>query len=172
MMTITITYFLSQGAGSLNCGSTKPRYDTARRGWLTATHGVISDFTGTEYTLSSEEVSDDPESVSSPYTPEEIATIRSNLRATLRQKVLDEAKLKPAAIIDSLVCLADTPEDSLDEPVYKALRRWRTALWVLGYQVEAEIIAGDRAVPTPSELLALMPLLADFEDSILEGGGP
>ena len=41
----------------------------------------------------------------------------------------------------------------------RAFRAWRSAVWVKGYEILAEVQAGEREMPTEDELLALLPEL-------------
>jgi hypothetical protein len=47
-------------------------------------------------------------------------------------------------------------------------RRWRSAIWMRGYELLDEVKAGTRPVPTPEELPGLMPKLEDFADDVVE----
>ena len=41
----------------------------------------------------------------------------------------------------------------------RAFRAWRSAVWAKGYEILAEVQAGEREMPTEDELLALLPEL-------------
>jgi hypothetical protein len=61
--------------------------------------------------------------------------------------------------IASAVTYADEPAVPRFQAEGQAFRRWRSLVWAACYQVQAEVEAGNRAVPTESELLALLPAL-------------
>lgn len=61
--------------------------------------------------------------------------------------------------IASAVTYADEPAVPRFQAEGQAFRRWRSLVWAACYQVLAEVEAGQRAVPTESELLALLPAL-------------
>ena len=41
----------------------------------------------------------------------------------------------------------------------RAFRSWRSAVWLKGYEILAEVQAGERKMPTDEELLAMLPKL-------------
>ena len=41
----------------------------------------------------------------------------------------------------------------------KAFRAWRSAVWAKGYEILAQVQAGERAIPTEAELIAELPQL-------------
>lgn len=46
----------------------------------------------------------------------------------------------------------------------KAFRAWRSAVWAKGYEILAQVQAGERAIPSEEELLAELPqLVIDYE---------
>lgn len=48
----------------------------------------------------------------------------------------------------------------------RAFRTWRSQVWAKGYEILAEVQAGQRAIPTEEELLSMLPeLVIDYEAS-------
>ena len=48
----------------------------------------------------------------------------------------------------------------------KAFRAWRSAVWAKGYEILAQVQAGERAIPTEAELLAELPeLVIDYSEA-------
>lgn len=96
-----------------------------------------------------------PEPADAP-TPAEIriqraAVVQAHMDATAMAYGYDS--------IASAVTYADEPAVARFQAEGQAFRRWRSLVWAAGYQVIAEVEAGQRAVPTESELLALLPAL-------------
>lgn len=49
----------------------------------------------------------------------------------------------------------------------KAFRAWRSAVWAKGYEILAQVQAGQRGIPTESELLAELPeLVIVYEENV------
>lgn len=48
----------------------------------------------------------------------------------------------------------------------RAFRSWRSAVWAKGYEILAQVQAGEREIPTESELIAELPVLViDYENA-------
>lgn len=48
----------------------------------------------------------------------------------------------------------------------KAFRAWRSAVWAKGYEILAQVQAGERGIPTEAELLAELPeLVIDYSEA-------
>ena len=48
----------------------------------------------------------------------------------------------------------------------KAFRAWRSAVWAKGYEILAQVQAGQRGIPTEAELIAELPVLViDYENA-------
>lgn len=48
----------------------------------------------------------------------------------------------------------------------RAFRKWRSAVWSKGYEILAQVQAGERGIPTEEELLAELPVLViDYENA-------
>lgn len=48
----------------------------------------------------------------------------------------------------------------------KAFRAWRSAVWAKGYEILAQVQAGERTIPTEAELLAELPeLVIDYSEA-------
>lgn len=61
--------------------------------------------------------------------------------------------------IKTAVTYADEPSVPKFEAEGKALRAWRSLIWVYGYEQIAAVQSGARSLPTPEELIAELPPL-------------
>lgn len=58
----------------------------------------------------------------------------------------------------SVCSYVDTGVSKFDDEG-RAFRAWRSAVWAKGYEILAEVQAGEREMPTGDELLAMLPAL-------------
>ena len=58
----------------------------------------------------------------------------------------------------SVCSYVDTGVSKFDDEG-RAFRFWRSAVWLKGYEILAEVQAGERKMPTDEELLAMLPKL-------------
>lgn len=79
---------------------------------------------------------------------------------TIIQKHLDDAAVRVGYDdIKTAVTYADEPSVPKFEIEGKALRAWRSLVWAYGYEQIAAVQSGDRALPTPEQLIAELPPL-------------
>lgn len=99
-------------------------------------------------------------------TPEEIAEQIQKQLTEAVQNVLDSKAqelnydncLSVCSYIDTGVARFDAEG--------KAFRAWRSAVWAKGYEILAQVQAGERGIPTESELLAELPELVIVYDDV------
>ena len=97
-------------------------------------------------------------------TPQEVAERIQNELTDAVQNVLDSKAqelnydncLSVCSYIDTGVARFDAEG--------KAFRAWRSAVWAKGYEILAQVQAGQRGIPTESELLAELPELVIVYD--------
>lgn len=92
-------------------------------------------------------------------TPEEQAAALQKHYTDLIQRLLDtEAQKLGYDNCNSVCTYVDTGVTKFDAEGV-AFRKWRSAVWAMGYELLAEVQAGARPVPTEEELVALLPKL-------------
>ena len=92
-------------------------------------------------------------------TPEEQATALQQYYTDLIQLLLDtEAQKLGYDNCNSVCTYVDTGVAKFDAEGV-AFRKWRSAVWILGYELLAEVQAGTRPVPSEEELVELLPKL-------------
>ena len=98
------------------------------------------------------------EKISEPTTEELRASIQQQLTQAV-QNVLD-SKAQELLYDNCLsVCsYIDTGVPKFDAEG-KAFRAWRSQVWAKGYEILAQVQAGERAIPTEAELIAELPQL-------------
>jgi hypothetical protein len=97
--------------------------------------------------------------ISELYTPEEKAAKLQKRYTDLIQRILDaEAQKLGYDNCNSVCTYVDTGVAKFDAEGV-AFRKWRSAVWALGYELLAEVQAGTRPVPTEEELIDLLPKL-------------
>lgn len=137
-----------------------PRSD----GWLLPAHstteepptpgdGYFAAFIDGEWILI-EEPSPEPEPEAEPETPIQtqlrlVAVIQAHLDAQARSMSYDN--------IFTAVTYAEEPIVPKFQIEGAALRAWRSLVWAHGYEVLAEVLAAERAIPTEAELIAELP---------------
>ena len=92
-------------------------------------------------------------------TPEEIAEQIQKQLTDAVQSVLD--KKAQELLYDSCLSVCsyiDTGVPKFDAEG-KAFRAWRSAVWAKGYEILAQVQAGERSIPTEAELIAELPEL-------------
>lgn len=87
-------------------------------------------------------------------TPEEI---RQNLTSAVTAHMDATAQSLGYSSIYTAVTYADEPAVPKFQNEGRALRAWRSLVWAQCYVILAEVTAGTRPVPTPSELIVLLP---------------
>lgn len=98
------------------------------------------------------------EKIPEPTVEEEQARIQAELTSAV-QRVLDNKAQE--LIYDSCLSVCsyiDTGVSKFDAEG-KAFRAWRSAVWAKGYEILAQVQAGQRGIPTESELIAELPEL-------------
>lgn len=90
-----------------------------------------------------------------PPTPEEITAALIN---AVQRKLDSTARTRNYDGILSL-CSYATSTDPVFAAEGQAGVEWRDACWRCTYQVQADVLAGLRAVPTPEELIAELPVM-------------
>jgi hypothetical protein len=95
-----------------------------------------------------------------PEKPEEIRLKELEEKYTsFVQRILDaEAQKLGYDNCNSVCTYVDTGVAKFDAEGV-AFRKWRSAVWALGYELLAEVQAGTRPVPTEAELVELLPKL-------------
>lgn len=92
-------------------------------------------------------------------TPEEQAAALQKHYTDLIQRLLDaEAQKLGYDNCNSVCTYVDTGVAKFDAEGM-AFRKWRSAVWAMGYELLAEVQAGTRPVPTEEELVELLPQL-------------
>jgi len=102
-----------------------------------------------------------------PIPLEEIAAALADEAAALQQQVADAVQQHLDAAVqarnyDSMAtCVTYAGEASVPrfQQEGRAARAWRSAVWERCYAVLAEVLAGERAPLTPTEMIAELPLL-------------
>ena len=86
----------------------------------------------------------------------------------LIQRILDvEAQKLGYDNCNSVCTYVDTGVQKFDAEGV-AFRKWRSAVWAMGYELLAEVQAGTRPVPTEKELVELLPKLV-IEYDVVDG---
>lgn len=115
----------------------------------------ITRFDGSQWVVEDKPVPPAPE----PPPPPTPAQVRVQRAAAVQLHMDAIAMTYGYDSIASAVTYADEPAVPRFQAEGQAFRRWRSLVWAACYQVLAEVEAGNRAVPTESELLALLPAL-------------
>lgn len=90
-----------------------------------------------------------------PWAPEEI---QAHLVAVIQQHLDATAQARAYDGILSLCTYASSPSPRFAAEGHAGVE-WRDACWTAGYQILAECQAGARAIPTPEELIAELPVM-------------
>lgn len=101
---------------------------------------------------------DAPPSPQSPETPEQ--TI-ARLEAVLDRHLDSVANSYRYDSIRTMVTYDGDPYPKFDAEG-KAAKAWRSACYALSIEITEDVLAGNRGVPTESELIAEMPLITDY----------
>ena len=102
-----------------------------------------------------------------PTAEEQAAAIQKHY-TDLIQRLLDtEAQKLGYDNCNSVCTYVDTGVVKFDAEG-AAFRKWRSAVWAMGYELLAEVQAGTRPVPTEEELIALLPKLV-IEYDVVDG---
>lgn len=86
------------------------------------------------------------------------AQIQTQLTAAVQKVLDDEAKKLNYDSCLSVCSYVDTGVQKFDDEG-RAFRAWRSSVWAKGYEILAQVQAGERSIPTEDELIAELPAL-------------
>lgn len=89
-------------------------------------------------------------------TPEQLI---ERFRAVIQDYMDSAARLVGYDDIKTAVTYAEEPAVPKFQSEGKALRAWRSLVWAYGYQQIDAVQSGERALPTPDQLIAELPPL-------------
>lgn len=84
--------------------------------------------------------------------------VLANLTQAIQNHLDDTAKTRGYDGILSLASYAASTNTGFAAEALAGVA-WRDAVWAKGYEIQAAVIAGTRAVPTEAELLAELPVM-------------
>jgi hypothetical protein len=96
--------------------------------------------------------------VPEPTPEEQEAALQAQYTALIQSMLDKEAQKLGYDNCNSVCTYVDTGVAKFDAEGV-AFRKWRSAVWAMGYELLAEVQAGTRPIPTEKELVELLPKL-------------
>jgi hypothetical protein len=96
--------------------------------------------------------------VPEPTPEEQEAALQAQYTALIQSMLDKEAQKLGYDNCNSVCTYVDTGVAKFDAEGV-AFRKWRSAVWAMGYELLAEVQAGTRPIPTEEELVELLPKL-------------